>query len=258
MTDPEDTVDESSTRLPRRSRRRVALVVAIGAALVLGIAYGIWWRIDRRYVGTDVAAELSWGECLNGIGWTDPSNGGAWWAGHDIVVTGDYESEPVRARTTPSGNGPDRPARGLLHSSVGTIHFDTYDRATFTSRSGGTMQLIRPPRNQAYTADCVLGGHRVADHRPPSTVVWAEISGALGRQTSRADEIVLAKGMVYVEQDGVEIEAIPLDGRTTFLINVPIGTVTLRGTDDRGMCGVVTVTVAAGDHVSRDLTCEQP
>jgi hypothetical protein len=257
MTEAKDTVNQASTAVSQRSWLRVALLVAVGLTLVAGAAYGLWWRADRQYVGTEVAATLTWGECLNGIGWTDPSNDAGWSAGHDIVVQGEYESEPVRVRSGQPGSGSDRPVRGVIHTSVGTIHFDSYDHATFTSRKGGTMQLTRPPRGMSVTADCVGASGSSARHRPPSTPVWAEVTGVLGNPNLGSNDIVLTAGMISVEQDGVEVDLVPIDGRSPFAINVPVGTVTLRGSDGRGECGVVTITVTAGDHVSKDLVCER-
>jgi len=233
------------------------VVVVLAAATVAGGILGLRWRADRAYVGTDTTAEISWGQCLNGIGWMDPSNGVGWSAGHDIVVTGQYESEPVRMRMLQPDDPSAPPIRSVVHSSVGSIHFDAYDRATFRSRMGGTMLLTRPPVPHAVTADCVGVHGNSAQQPPPSTVVWAEISGALGHRVPGSTEMVLAKGVIHVEVDGIETEVVPIDGQAPFAINVPVGTVTLRGVDDRGECGAVTVTVAAGDHVSRDLLCDR-
>ncbi len=262
MTEPMTEPREAPEVRDRRSRTRIILVAGLALALALVVGVGgaslLRWRADRSYVGTDAGAELSWGPCLNGIGWTDPSNGVGWWAGHDIVVNGQYESEPARVHTLQPDDRRAPPIRSVQHSSEGRIHFDSYDRATFTSRTGGTMVLTRPPRNAAYTGDCV-GVHGNSATQPrPSTVVWAEIAGVLGHRVPGNPDLVLAKGVIHVDVDGIETEAVPVDGQAPFIINVPVGTVTLRGVDDRGACGALTVRVAGGDHATGDLLCDRP
>ena len=244
----------------KRSGRRLTLLASVVAVLVIaGIIFGFRWQADRAYVGTDTAAELSWGQCLNGIGWKDPTNGVSWWAGHDVVVTGEYESEPVRVRPFRPSDPNAVPIRSVVHSSVGTIHFDAFDSATFASRTGGTIQLTRPPPDQAYTADCVTGVGNGAQQQSPKTVTWAQIAGVLGHRVPDASgEVVLATGEIHIAVDGTEVEVVPINGQAPFAINVPVGTVTLRGADAHGECGIVEMTVAAGDHVTGDLLCERP
>jgi hypothetical protein len=254
---PIDTSDRG------RTRSRLAVIAAVAAVVVLVAVCAIValrWRADRAYVGTSTEAQVSWGDCLNGVLWQDPSNGASWWAGHDLAVTGDYESEPVRVRMAHYDDPAAPPTRYVMHSSVGTIHFDAYDRATFTSRVGGTMLLTRPLPGASFTADCVAGGGNGAHQPPPKSMPWAEIAGVLGHPAPAPDgtDLVLAKGVIHIEVNGADVQAVPVDGRAPYFVNLPVGTVTLRGTDDGGDCGTVTLTVVSGDHVTGDLVCDRP
>jgi hypothetical protein len=253
---PIDTDDPPLS--PSRSRLAVVAAVAVVALVAVCAIVALRWRADRAYVGTSTEAQLSWGDCLNGVFWPDPSNGAHWWAGHDLAVTGEYESEPVRVRVAHYDDPAAAPTRFVVHSSVGTIHFDAYDRATFTSRAGGTMLLTRPSPGASFTDDCVSGGGNGAHQPPPKSMPWAEIAGVLGHRAPDSADLVLVKGVIHIEVNGAEVEAVPVDGRAPYIVNLPVGTVTLRGTDDDGDCGTITRTVVSGDHVTGDLVCDRP
>ncbi len=234
-------------------RRTVARRAAALAAVVVLVGVGVagWrWRDDRRYVGTNALATITWGQCLNAISWTDPATGVSWWAGHDIQAVGAWESETPRARLVENPWA----FRTVLHRSVGTVHFASYDRAIFTSRTGGTLGLVRPPREQAYTADCV-GGGPADPPLQPAWPVWAQVTGALGDKDPGTGDVLLRPGTITVHQDGMADITVPVSGRSAYSVPVPVGTVTVSAVSGDQRCGGATIDVAGGDHRIVDLLC---
>ena len=250
---------EPGTAGDRRSSSRIRIAaIAVLVVVVIG-AIGAWrWRADRAYIGTETAAELTWGMCTNGIGWEDPATGVGWWGGNEIVTTGDYESEPrqfVLGAATPTEG---RPMSYVTRHSTGTVRFDSYDRATFTSRTGGTLELARTSDGQSYEAHCVnqdiYGPGQVA---APAHYGVA-LQGVLGRAASSPDEPnLLATGTVRVLVDGAVVAETPV-ATGEFVVYVPVlGTMTVEGDLGDGACATDTRTIVSGVPDPYVLLCDQ-
>jgi hypothetical protein len=122
--------------------RRVVRVAETAALTLLVVAAGVAavrWRADRDYIGTERQVVLQW-HCLDSLRWRDAERDYDWY-GHD--TSGLRPTEPVQDGVTL----PDRRA-------MGTLRFNSYDRAVVTSDAGGTAVLERQRVGMMYTLAC--------------------------------------------------------------------------------------------------------
>jgi hypothetical protein len=122
----------------RSLNRVLGAVVLVGILVAAGI--GGWrWHQDRSYIGTSRAVTIEW-RCLDHLDWRDEERDATWTGG----------TQGVRPITVERGSFPP------VQMATGTIRFDTYDRATFTSDLGGSTELHRVPPGAFRTLACVL------------------------------------------------------------------------------------------------------
>jgi hypothetical protein len=224
-------------------QRRVLMAVVGVVVLILAVIVAWRWRADRASVGTEAPAALTLGMCLNSVGWTDPSTGIRWWAGNWPVVEHNLETE---LRHLDDRNS-------IVGTATGTVRFDSYETATFTSTRGGTLPLPRTWPDQVHLTHCA-GWPQIPEFPDPWRLGFN--TTVLVRLTMPGDALGAPPRLVPGTVRALRGDEVVMEGRAehgAVRLRIPQGPYTLTATGDTTACDAKAVVADTGAEA--DLIC---
>lgn len=145
MTSPA-TPSEKRPGLARKIQRWEIVALVLALFLVGAAAWNHW--SEPGYVGTTRNITLRW-SCPNEIFWSDDDRGGTWRA------TPEPKWFERSATDRSASNGPE-PELSSTRQTFGSLHFDSRNRATFRSDTGGTMLMERQKKGTFDPNGCSI------------------------------------------------------------------------------------------------------